>query len=64
MKTKSQPVEKWERRFEDEYTVSIWKYNSKISRVNPYEVSIQYKKEPKEVVTEKKTKTTRTRKTK
>jgi hypothetical protein len=64
MKIKQQPIEKWERRFEDEYTVSIWKYNSKISRFNPYEVSVQYKKEPKELVTEKKPKTTRTKKVK
>lgn len=37
--------EKWEVRYEDEFTISIWKYNSKISRINPYETSIEYKKE-------------------
>jgi hypothetical protein len=37
---------KWERIYEDEDTISIWKYNSKISMVNPYEVEIKYKKPP------------------
>ena len=35
---------KWERIYEDEDTISIWKYNSKISMINPYEVEIKYKK--------------------
>lgn len=37
---------KWERIYEDEDTISIWKYNSKISMINPYEVEIKYKKPP------------------
>jgi len=37
---------KWERIYEDEDTISIWKYNSKISMINPYEVEIKYKKQP------------------
>ena len=45
---KSSLVEKWEHKYEDEYTISTWKYNSKISRINPYEVSIEYKGEEKE----------------
>ena len=34
---------KWERVYEDEDTISIWKYNSKISSINPYEVEVKYK---------------------
>ena len=37
---------KCERIYEDEDTISIWKYNSKISMINPYEVEIKYKKPP------------------
>lgn len=37
---------KWERIYEDEGTISIWKYNSKVSMINPYEVEIKYKKPP------------------
>ena len=37
---------KWERVYEDEDTITIWKYNSKISMINPYEVEIKYKKPP------------------
>ena len=36
---------KWETVYEDEYTISIWKYDSEISMINPYEVEIKYKKE-------------------
>ena len=36
---------KWQRTYEDEYRISIWKFDSKISMVNPYEVEIKYKKE-------------------
>jgi hypothetical protein len=46
MKTKikkTSMVEKWEVKYEDDFTISIWKYNSKISRVNPYEVTVEYK---------------------
>lgn len=35
---------KWEYKFEDDTCVSIWKYNSKISETNPYEVEIRWKK--------------------
>jgi len=48
-KIKKVLVEKWETRYENEHTISIWKYNSKISRTNPYEIVIEYKNEPKEV---------------
>jgi hypothetical protein len=37
---------KWERVYEDEDTISTWKYDSKISMVNPYQVEIKYKKPP------------------
>ena len=39
-------VEKWEVKYENDYTISTWKYNSKISRTNPYEITIEYKGEP------------------
>ena len=35
---------KCERTFEDEYSISIWKYDSKKSMINPYEVEIKQKK--------------------
>ncbi len=35
---------KWERTFEDEYSISIWKYDSKKSMINPYEVETKQKK--------------------
>jgi hypothetical protein len=34
---------KWERIYESEDSISIWKYDSKISTVNPYQVEIKYK---------------------
>lgn len=34
---------KWEHRFEDEETISVWKYDTKKSKTNPYEVEIIYK---------------------
>jgi hypothetical protein len=34
---------KWEHRYEDENTISIWRYDSKKSMINPYEVEIKYK---------------------
>lgn len=37
---------KWERVYEDEDTISIWRYDSKISTINPYQVEIKYKKPP------------------
>ena len=39
---------KWEVVYEDDFTISTWKYNSKISWINPVEVSIKYKNEPPE----------------
>jgi hypothetical protein len=35
---------KWEHVYEDEETISIWKYNSNISTSGPVEVEIKYKK--------------------
>lgn len=35
---------KWEHVFEDEDTISIWRYNSKITTFGPVEVEIKYKK--------------------
>jgi hypothetical protein len=37
---------KWERIYESEDSISIWKYDSKISTVNPYQVEIKYKNNP------------------
>lgn len=34
---------KWQRIYEDDYAFYIWKYNSKISWINPVEVEIKYK---------------------
>ena len=45
---------KWEVVYEDDFTISTWKYNSKISRINPVEVSITYKNEPPETKKRKK----------
>jgi hypothetical protein len=42
-KVRKETPEKWERIFESEEAISIWKYDSKISRINPYEVEIKYK---------------------
>jgi hypothetical protein len=36
---------KWQRTYEDEFRISIWKFDSKISMVNPYEVEVKFKKE-------------------
>lgn len=44
LKNSEEPI-KWERVYESEFTISIWKYDSKISRTNPYEVEIKYKNE-------------------
>lgn len=35
---------KWEIAYENEETISIWKYNSSISTSGPVEVEIKYKK--------------------
>lgn len=37
---------KWERTYESEEMITIWKYDSKISKVNPYQVEIKYKVPP------------------
>lgn len=42
-KTPIKPT-KWEHVYEDEETISIWKYDSKISTSGPIEVEIKYKK--------------------
>jgi hypothetical protein len=45
--TNSKPTDKptkWEHVYEDEDTISIWKYDSKISTSGPIEVEIKYKK--------------------
>jgi hypothetical protein len=46
-KTNIKEVEhrKWERIYEDEDSISIWRYDSKKSLINPYEVEIKYKNE-------------------
>lgn len=36
---------KWETRYEHEDSTTIWKYDSKKSMINPYEVEIVYKNE-------------------
>jgi hypothetical protein len=41
----SEPPKKWERIYESEETIRIWKYDSEISTINPYEIEIKYKKE-------------------
>jgi hypothetical protein len=41
---KSVTQTKFERVYEDEETISIWKYDSKISTSGPIEVEIKYKK--------------------
>ena len=41
----SEPPKKWERIYESEETISIWKYDSEISMINTYVVEIKYKKE-------------------
>jgi len=35
---------KWEQVYEDEETISIWKYDSNISTSGPIEVDLKYKK--------------------
>ena len=45
--TNSKPTEKptkWEHVYEDEDTISIWKYNSKITTAGPVEVEIKDKR--------------------
>ena len=45
-KKQEEEHKKWERVYEDDETISIWRYDSKISRVNPYQVEIKYKVSP------------------
>jgi hypothetical protein len=47
--TKIVENKKWERTFEDDETIITFKYDSKKSMVNPYEVDIKYKIERKGV---------------
>ena len=47
--TKIVEHKKWERTFEDDETIIIFKYDSKKSMVNPCEVDIKYKIERKGV---------------
>lgn len=49
MSKKVQQIEhkKWERVFEDDESIITFKYDSKKSMVNPYEVDIKYKVERK-----------------
>lgn len=39
------PRRKWEHVYESDDSISIWKYDSRISLINPYEVEIKYKTE-------------------
>ena len=45
---------KWERKYEDDESIIIWRYDSKKSMVNPCEVEIKYKVERKPSVTRRK----------
>jgi len=56
MSKKKEQIEhkKWERRYEDDETITIWRYDSKKSMVNPCEVEIKYKVERKPSVTRRK----------
>ena len=51
MAKKKEEIEhkKWERVYEDDETIAIWRYDSKKSMINPYEVEIKYKVERKGV---------------
>jgi hypothetical protein len=46
-KTKLKEVEhrKWERVYDGEDRISIWRYDSRKSLINPYEVEVKYKNE-------------------
>ena len=47
MKKKVEQIQhrKWEVIYEDDYTISIWKYDTKKNSANnPYEVEVKYKK--------------------
>jgi hypothetical protein len=43
LKSTEKPT-KWEHVYEDEETIAIWKYNSKVTTAGPVEVEIKYKK--------------------
>lgn len=47
---------KWEKTYENDNHISIWKYDSRKSMVNPYEVEIKYKNEDEPEVKKKKNK--------
>lgn len=42
-KTPIKPT-KWEHIYEDDETISIWKYNSNVTTAGPVEVEIKYKR--------------------
>jgi hypothetical protein len=46
-KTEKEIHKKWERMYESEETISIWKFDSNFSKTNPYQVDIKYKKNKK-----------------
>jgi len=46
-KLKKNTSDKYELKFEDEFTIDIWKYDRRINRFGPVEVSITYKSELK-----------------
>ena len=54
-KTNLKEVEhrKWERVYEDEDSISIWRYDSKKSLINPCEVEIKYKNEKRSPIKRK-----------
>ena len=59
MKTKTsenneESYRKWEKIYENDNHISIWKYDSRKSLVNPYEVEIKYKNEDESEVKKKK----------
>jgi hypothetical protein len=47
---------KWENIFENDNHISIWRYDSRKSMINPYEVEIKYKNEDESEIKKKKTK--------
>lgn len=42
-KTNQEEFKKWERTYEFNDMTIVWKYDSKISKVNPYQVEIKQK---------------------
>ena len=59
MKTKmlgnnEESYRKWEKIYENDNHISIWRYDSRKSMVNPYEVEIRYKIEDDSEVKKKK----------